>query len=294
METTYYPIRHISSVTGVKSITLRAWERRYQLLSPKRTKKGHRLYTDEDITLIQRVTTLLNHGYAIREVPELLKNYDHHMLVTDKRVNELVCFQKLAKLIKANKTKAAIQEIENLMSLYSPESYAQLIYPEMMKYLNHQVFISIDYAEVLKEQLLDAIIWRLQRNISKAVQPVSGKVYIVGYRTAMIKALVIHGLLIANIFSSHGFSVEFCSGVASIDAIRQLPTAVPKLIFIKNDDFHLQQLQVKLNDISDHLFVSVYRARPALEQLAVLPSNYIECFEAYVNRQGQLCDPLPV
>ena len=32
-----YPIRTLSSLTGVNSVTLRAWERRYNLIRPQRT-----------------------------------------------------------------------------------------------------------------------------------------------------------------------------------------------------------------------------------------------------------------
>ena len=39
----YFPIRVVSQRTGVNSVTLRAWERRYGLLKPLRTPKGHRL-----------------------------------------------------------------------------------------------------------------------------------------------------------------------------------------------------------------------------------------------------------
>ncbi|MCB1806061.1 MAG: MerR family DNA-binding transcriptional regulator, partial [Candidatus Competibacteraceae bacterium] len=36
------PIRTVASLTGVNPVTLRAWERRYNLLRPTRTAKGHR------------------------------------------------------------------------------------------------------------------------------------------------------------------------------------------------------------------------------------------------------------
>jgi DNA-binding transcriptional MerR regulator/methylmalonyl-CoA mutase cobalamin-binding subunit len=67
-----YPIRTVSALTGVNPITLRAWERRYNLITPQRTPKGHRLYNKEDIELINRVTTLLNQGIAISQVKPLL------------------------------------------------------------------------------------------------------------------------------------------------------------------------------------------------------------------------------
>jgi len=68
-----YPIRTVSSLTGVNSITLRAWERRYGLINPVRTPKGHRLYTQNDIDLIHQVLELLDKGISIGQVKEYLK-----------------------------------------------------------------------------------------------------------------------------------------------------------------------------------------------------------------------------
>ncbi len=68
----HYPIRTIATMTGVKPVTLRAWETRYGLLKPIRTESGHRLYTDKDIETIQRAVALRAKGIPIRQVPELL------------------------------------------------------------------------------------------------------------------------------------------------------------------------------------------------------------------------------
>ena len=38
-------ISEVCQQTGVAAVTLRAWERRYGLIKPKRTPKGHRLYS---------------------------------------------------------------------------------------------------------------------------------------------------------------------------------------------------------------------------------------------------------
>ena len=38
-----YPIREVARLTGINPITLRAWERRYNLIEPVRTESGHRL-----------------------------------------------------------------------------------------------------------------------------------------------------------------------------------------------------------------------------------------------------------
>jgi DNA-binding transcriptional MerR regulator len=67
-----FPIRTVSSLTGVNSITLRAWERRYGLVQPVRTPTGHRLYRRDEIDLIHRVVGLLDKGIAISQVQRVL------------------------------------------------------------------------------------------------------------------------------------------------------------------------------------------------------------------------------
>ena len=56
-----YPIRTISNLTGVNAVTLRAWERRYNLIRPQRTPKGHRLYTQADV---DRARSILQTEYG--------------------------------------------------------------------------------------------------------------------------------------------------------------------------------------------------------------------------------------
>lgn len=70
----YFPIRVVSNETGVNAITLRAWERRYGLITPKRTAKGHRLYTEADIHLIRKVVSLLERGIPISQAKSMLEN----------------------------------------------------------------------------------------------------------------------------------------------------------------------------------------------------------------------------
>lgn len=66
------PIRTVSLLTGVNSVTLRAWERRYNLITPQRTPKGHRLYTQPDVQRINRIVELLNQGISVSHVKPLL------------------------------------------------------------------------------------------------------------------------------------------------------------------------------------------------------------------------------
>jgi len=67
-------MRTVAKLTGVNPITLRAWERRYGLIKPIRTEKGHRLYRQQDIEDIQRITAMLELGVSIGQVPAMLEH----------------------------------------------------------------------------------------------------------------------------------------------------------------------------------------------------------------------------
>ncbi|MGB7288525.1 MAG: MerR family transcriptional regulator [Candidatus Macondimonas sp.] len=69
-----FPIRTVSSLTGVNSVTLRAWERRYGLIRPQRTPKGHRLYSRADIQRIEQVLGLLDRGISIGQARAALES----------------------------------------------------------------------------------------------------------------------------------------------------------------------------------------------------------------------------
>lgn len=68
----WLPIREVARLTGVNAVTLRAWERRYGLIVPQRTPKGHRLFSSDHVQRIQTILTWLNRGVAVSQVKQLL------------------------------------------------------------------------------------------------------------------------------------------------------------------------------------------------------------------------------
>lgn len=66
-----YRIGAVSRLTGIPADTLRIWERRYEIVEPKRTEKGGRLYSQEDVTKLTIIKTLVDQGHAISTVANL-------------------------------------------------------------------------------------------------------------------------------------------------------------------------------------------------------------------------------
>ena len=66
-----YNIKVVLNQTGIAADTLRAWERRYGLPVPQRTKGGHRLYSDYDIETIKWLMDRQNEGLSISRAVDL-------------------------------------------------------------------------------------------------------------------------------------------------------------------------------------------------------------------------------
>jgi DNA-binding transcriptional MerR regulator len=66
-----YRIGAVSRLTGIAADTLRVWERRYRLVEPRRSPKGNRVYTRDDVTRLAFIKRLVDAGHAIGTVAEL-------------------------------------------------------------------------------------------------------------------------------------------------------------------------------------------------------------------------------
>lgn len=124
----WLPIREVARLTGVNAVTLRAWERRYGLVVPLRTPKGHRLFSSEHVQRIQDVLTWLNRGVAVSQVKALLDN--NHALVPPVANDWQQLRQNLVQAI----GKLAERQIDDLfnqaMALYPPRTLCeQLLLP---------------------------------------------------------------------------------------------------------------------------------------------------------------------
>ena len=112
------PIREISRVTGVNTVTLRAWERRYGLLIPQRTSKGHRLYSRSDIDRVKEIQVWLGRGLAIGKVKALLADEQRGDVVPDIDSIWLQLAQQIQVAITAFNRNQLERLIEETFSLY--------------------------------------------------------------------------------------------------------------------------------------------------------------------------------
>ncbi|MFO7614600.1 MAG: MerR family transcriptional regulator [Bacteroidales bacterium] len=78
-----YSIKDLERLTGVKAHTIRIWEKRYNIVEPRRTESNIRFYCDHDVKKLMNISILLRHGYKISR----LAGFDQHEL--SKKVMEV-------------------------------------------------------------------------------------------------------------------------------------------------------------------------------------------------------------
>jgi MerR family transcriptional regulator, light-induced transcriptional regulator len=69
-----YNVKAVSKLLGIQPGTLRAWERRYKMIAPKRNEAGHRIYSEEHIEILKWLLNKVNQGFTISQAVTLLEN----------------------------------------------------------------------------------------------------------------------------------------------------------------------------------------------------------------------------
>ena len=66
-----YPMRAVVQLTGLKAETIRAWQRRYKAVVPRRSQGNARRFTMEDVRRLALLREAIRAGHAISEIARL-------------------------------------------------------------------------------------------------------------------------------------------------------------------------------------------------------------------------------
>jgi len=124
-----FTIKDIENLTGIKAYTLRIWEQRYRFFTPKRKESLHRIYDNEDLKQLLRISFLYNSGWKISkianlssdEVQDLVKNAEvgkenyrvfvNHLIEAALDFNEYAFIEQLNRIIETTGFEKSITEI---------------------------------------------------------------------------------------------------------------------------------------------------------------------------------------
>ncbi|MGY6741826.1 MAG: MerR family transcriptional regulator [Cecembia sp.] len=131
-----YSIKDLEQLSGIKAHTLRIWEQRYNLLSPKRTDTNIRYYDDDDLKLILNVALLNDNGYKIskiagmseQEMREEVVKLTERSLTHDDQIHALtIC------MIEMDEERFDKVLSTNILKIGFEQTMMNIIYPFMSK-----------------------------------------------------------------------------------------------------------------------------------------------------------------
>jgi DNA-binding transcriptional MerR regulator len=66
-----YNMKAVAALVGLNPTTIRAWERRYQVLDPDRSESGHRIYSDSDVAKLRWIVDKQKEGLSVSKAIQL-------------------------------------------------------------------------------------------------------------------------------------------------------------------------------------------------------------------------------
>ncbi len=69
-----YTIKTVASQTGIRPVTLRAWERRHEVLTPHRSENRYRLYSERDVAILRWLKNRIDSGVSISSAVNELRS----------------------------------------------------------------------------------------------------------------------------------------------------------------------------------------------------------------------------
>lgn len=182
-------------MTGINPHTIRAWEKRYQCLTPDRDSNGRRLYCDDDINKLKLLQDLINYGNNISKIAKLdiqelekihLKylGYNNRSKNSRAKINSIdlnTSLQRLLLALNSYRLDIICHELEKLTSSIPPRELALSLLAPLLRELGENV--SGQNLSIAQEHALSALLrFHVGQIISQYISEsskISAKTYII-------------------------------------------------------------------------------------------------------------------
>jgi DNA-binding transcriptional MerR regulator len=241
---TRFSIKDLENFTGIKSHTIRIWEKRYKLLEPSRTDTNIRYYDSDNFLKLLNVNLLYKNGFKISKIAQLSE------ASINTKVKELVS-NKVAEERAIDSFKIAMINFDS--SLFQ-ETYSKLAEYKSFKEIFYDVFIplldNIGYLwqtktikpvheHFISSLILQKLNYNIEQNLSKELND-SDKVFVLYLPLGEIHEL---GLLFLHYeLTFRGYHSIYLGSSISMDQITDLKDIFTSIHFISyftvepNDD----------------------------------------------------------
>ncbi len=261
-EQSLFPIGELSSRTQVNTVTLRAWERRYGLLKPQRTAKGHRLYNEADVECIERILSLVARGVPIGKVKPLLSDDEAASLDIDdsEKWQQMVSDLLLAvQSLSSTKLEHLLQQsFANYPVPICRQRLIQPMFAELALCNDHGALLAFAESELLRYALLRLSTKSAKKNTAQKVLLVSGK-------NTPVWPLATVALELADV----RFSVQLFTGELTVAAINSMAKRYSEgyIVFYQDGLWKAKEQAVAANALAANADLLMCGTAPMLASL---------------------------
>ena len=255
-----YTIKDMENLSGVKAHTIRIWEKRYNIVEPKRTKTNIRYYTDEDLRHLLNVCFLYRKGYKIskiavmdeNEIKEKISEYSNLDLQFEDELDALLLF--ILELDSYNFNKVLDKHIHQQGLVHTMET---VIYPLLDK-LN-MAWLTGSFQEVHESFVTQVIKSKIHHSIENLEDRSNFKptfiIYLPKGEKQELSLLYLHFLL-----KRHGCKViNLGLDVNFNDLKLAIESSKPDFIFsIINEQPEMMSFEEYLHDLCENMGEAVF------------------------------------
>ncbi|OYQ40570.1 MerR family transcriptional regulator [Flavobacterium aurantiibacter] len=126
-------IKDLENLSGIKAHTIRIWEKRYNVLEPKRTDTNIRYYDLASLQKLLNITLLHNHGYKISKISK----YPEERI--PELVNEIIS-SKSVKVHAISDFKLAMMNFDQTLFV---QTYNKLLSEKPFREIFHEIFVPL-------------------------------------------------------------------------------------------------------------------------------------------------------
>jgi len=251
-----YSINDIEKLCGIKAHTIRIWEKRYNIITPRRTETNIRYYLDEDLQKILNISLLNRNNYKISKIAQMT---DSEMKTLVSQLSD-VTIEKEDNLDSLMFAMLELDEYKfnkildhNISSRGFEETMNEVVYPLMEKLSMMWVAGSIKgvhenfVANAIKRKMIVAIDSKSKEDNPKSKRAL---LYLPQDETHELSLLFMHFMLREMDYKI----VNLGTDVPLIEVLEGQKIFKADIVCtLFNDSFAEQPLQPYLNELSKHL-----------------------------------------
>jgi len=252
-----YSINDIEKLCGIKAHTIRIWEKRYNIITPRRTETNIRYYLDEDLQKILNISLLNRNSYKISKIAQMSESEMKRLVselsdVTIEKEDNLDSL--MFAMLELDEYKFNKILDHNISSRGFEETMNEVVYPLMEKLSMMWVAGSIKgvhenfVANAIKRKMVVAIDSKSKEDTPNAKRAL---LYLPQDETHELSLLFMHFML-----REMGFKiVNLGTDVPLIEVLEGQKIFKADIVCtLFNDSFAEQPLQPYLNELSKHLY----------------------------------------